>query len=168
MSASTVMAKMRSTSPSAAMLPWGLRLAAAIRFKHATKIARFLIWTGKSAILKPNALGGDMELIDSIHLGGDASGSGAMSKLLRPRTMSSPPTIALMTRPTAEAAPSAPPKRVSPERPITAQVVKYPSARALALGSGLWEPKIRMVRGARAELSSHRLPRRSAQGVDHS
>ena len=30
--------------------------------------------------------------------------------------------------------------------PITAQVVKHPSARALALGRGLWEPKNRMVR----------------------
>jgi hypothetical protein len=30
--------------------------------------------------------------------------------------------------------------------PITAQVVKYPSARALALGRGLWELKNRMVR----------------------
>jgi hypothetical protein len=29
--------------------------------------------------------------------------------------------------------------------PITAQVVKYPSARALALGRGLWELKNRMV-----------------------
>jgi len=32
-----------------------------------------------------------------------------------------------------------------PEMPITAQVVKYPSARTLALGRGLWELKNPMV-----------------------
>src|SRR5215213_9556577 len=57
-----------------------------IRFKQATKIARFLTCSGKSAIPKANALGGDMEFIDSIHLGEDASGG--LSRLLRPRTMS--------------------------------------------------------------------------------
>ena len=41
--------------------------------------------------------------------------------------MSNPPTIALMTRPTAEAVLPAPPKRVSPKMPIAAQVAKYPS-----------------------------------------
>jgi hypothetical protein len=113
---------------------------------HATKIARFLIWSGKSAIPNPNALAGDMELIDSIHLGGCASGSGALRRLLRPSTMSKPPTITLMTRPIVEAALSAPPKRVRPATPIAAQVVKYPSARAVALGRGLREPRNRMVR----------------------
>src|SRR5829696_6059804 len=117
-----------------------------IRFKHATKIARFLTCSGKSAIPNPNALGGDMEFIDSIHLGGDASGSEESSRLLRPRTMSRAPTVALIMRPTAATVLSAPPKIRSPERPITAQVVKYPSARALALGRGLWEPKNRIVR----------------------
>jgi hypothetical protein len=52
----------------------------------------------------------------------------------------------MMIRPTVETVLSAPPKRRSPEMPITAQVVKYPSARALALGRGLWELKNRMVR----------------------
>src|SRR5215210_1704655 len=117
-----------------------------IRFKHATKIARFLTCNGKSAIPNPNALGGDMESIDSIHLGGDTSGSGESSRLLRPSTMSRAPTVALIRRPTVETVLSAPPKRTSPEIPITAQVEKYPSARALALGRGLWEPKKRMVR----------------------
>jgi hypothetical protein len=55
-------------------------------------------------------------------------------------------TVALMIRPTVETVLSTPPKRWSPEMPITAQVVKYPSARALALGRGLWELKNRMVR----------------------
>ena len=73
-----------------------------IRFKQATKIARFLTCSGKSAIPNPNALGGDTEFIDFIHLGGDASGSGESSRLLRPRTMSRAPTVALMTRPTVE------------------------------------------------------------------
>jgi hypothetical protein len=113
---------------------------------QATKIARFLICSGKSAIPNPNALGGDMELIDSIHLGGGASGSGEWSRLLRPRTMSRVPIVALMTRPTVEMAPSAPPKRRRPKIPIPAQVVKYPSARAPALEMGLWELKSRMVR----------------------
>ena len=108
-----------------------------ISSKHATKIARFLICSGKSAIPNPNALGGDMVFIDSIHLGREASGSGEPSRLLRPRTRSRPPTVALMTRPTAETMLCAPPKKVSPKIPITAQVVKYPSARAPALGRGL-------------------------------
>lgn len=30
--------------------------------------------------------------------------------------------------------------------PITAEVVKYPSARGLALGRGLWEPNNKVVR----------------------
>jgi len=51
-----------------------------------------------------------------------------------------------MTRPIVEAPVSAPPKRVSPTIPIAAQVVKYPSARAVALGRGLREPKNRIVR----------------------
>src|SRR5215210_7937273 len=45
-----------------------------------------------------------------------------------------------------EVAASSPPKRVSPTIPIAAQVVKYPSARAVALGRDLREPKNRMVR----------------------
>src|SRR3712207_1649039 len=155
MSTRTGIAKTKSTSPSATALPRGLRLAAAIRLTHATKIARFLIWTGKSAMPNPNALDGDMELIDSIHLGGWASGSGALSRLLRPRTTSSPPTIALMTRPIVEAALSAPPKRVNPTIPIAAQVVKYPSARAAALGRGLREPKNKMVRRSKGRSEEH-------------
>src|SRR5215212_2044265 len=146
MSTRTGIAKTTSTNPSTTALPRELRLAAAIRLTQATKIARFLIWTGKSAIPTPNALGGDMEPIDSIHLGGCASGSGAWSRFLRPRTTSRPPSIALMTRPIVEAPVSAPPKRVSPTIPIAAQVVKYPSARAVALGRGLRDPKNRMVR----------------------
>src|ERR671910_473678 len=142
-------AKIRSTSPSATMLARGPRFAVAIRLTHATKMARFLIWIGKSAIPNPNALTGDTDLIDSIHLGGGASGSGTLRRLLRPRTISRPPTDALKTRPTIEVAPpapAAPPKRVSPATPVAVQVVKYPSARAVALGRGLWEPKNRMVR----------------------
>src|SRR5215213_6973975 len=146
MSTKTGIAKTTSTSPSATALLRELRLAAAIRLMHATKIARFLIWSGKSAIPTPKALGGDMELIDSIHLDGCASGSGALSRLLRPRTTSRPPTIALKTRPIVEAALSAPPKRASPTTPIAAQVVKYPSARDVALGRGLRDPKNRIVR----------------------
>ena len=76
-SASNGMGKTTSTSLGATALLRGLRLAAAIRLTHATGIARFLIRTGKSAILNPNALG-DMELTDSIHLGGCASGLGAL------------------------------------------------------------------------------------------
>src|SRR5215216_4768902 len=142
----TGMAKTKSTTPSATTLLRGLRLAAATRLTHATKIARFLIWSGKSAIPNANALGGDMELIDSIHLGGCASGSAAWSRLLRPRTTSRPPTVTLMIRPVVEAALSPPPKRVSPTIPIAAQVVTYPSTRAVALGRGLREPKNRIVR----------------------
>jgi len=117
-----------------------------IRLTHATKIARFLTCSGKSAIPKPNALGGDMASIDAIHLGCDTSGSGEASRLLRPRTISSAPIVALMTRPTVETVLCAPPKRTSPEIPITAQVVKYPSARAAALRRGLREPRNRVVR----------------------
>src|SRR5215210_8176426 len=113
---------------------------------QATKIARFLIWSGKSTIPNPNALGGDIELIDSIHLGGGASGSGAFRRLLIPITTSRAPTETLMTRPTVETAPSAPPKRRRPKIPMPAQVVKYPSAREPALEIGLLELKSRMVR----------------------
>jgi hypothetical protein len=102
MSTKTKMAKTTSTSMRATMLPRGLRLDAMIRFKHATKIARFLTCNGKSAIPNPNALGGDMESIVSIHLGGDAPESGESSRLLRPSTMSRTPTLALMRRPTVE------------------------------------------------------------------
>src|SRR5215217_7023599 len=146
MSTMTGIAKTKSTTPSATALLRGLRLAAATRLTHATKIARFLIWSGKSAIPNANALGGDMELIDSIHLGGCASGSAAWSRLLRPRTTSRPPTVTLMIRPVVEAALSPPPKRVSPTIPIAAQVVTYPSTRAVALGRGLRDPKNRIVR----------------------
>src|SRR5215208_589400 len=149
MSTMTGIAKTKSTTPSATALLRGLRLAAATRLTHATKIARFLIWSGKSAIPNANALGGDMELIDSIHLGGCASGSAAWSRLLRPRTTSRPPTVTLMIRPVVEAALSPPPKRVSPTIPVAAQVVTYPSTRAVALGRGLREPKNRMVRRSR-------------------
>src|ERR687889_1436610 len=145
MSAITGMAKMRSTSPSATMLPSGPRFDTMIRFKQATKIARFLTCSGKSTIPNPNALGGDMESMDSIHLGGDESGSGGASTVLRPSTRSRTPTVTLITRPTVETASSAPPKRVIPEIPITAHVVKYPSMRAAALGRGLWEPRNRIV-----------------------
>jgi len=68
-----------------------------------------------------------MELIDFIHLDGCVSGSGALRRLLRPRTMSRPPTEALITRPAVEAAPpapAAPSKRVSPAMPMAAQVAK--------------------------------------------
>ena len=88
------MGKTTSTSLSATALLRGLRLAAAIRLTYATGIVRFLIRTGKSAIPNPNALG-DMEPTDFIQLCGCASGSGALSRLLRPRPMSRPPTIAL-------------------------------------------------------------------------
>jgi len=47
---------------------------------HATKIAMFLIWGENSTIPIPNALAGVMELTDSIHLGGDVSGSGGFKK----------------------------------------------------------------------------------------
>ena len=119
----------------------GSRLDAMISSMQATKIARFLIWSGKSAIPKPNALVGDMAFIDSIHLGGCASGSGAFRRLLMPRTMRRAPTATPMTRPAVETALPAPPKRASPAIPIAAQVVKYPSASAIALGRGLSEPK---------------------------
>src|SRR5215211_4734021 len=148
MSTRTGMAKTRSTSTSTAMLPSRLRLDATIRLKHATKIARFLICSGKSATPIPNALGGDMKSIDSIHPGGEASGSGALSRLLKLRTMSRAPTVTLMTLPTMERMLSAPPKRISPETPIVAQVAKYPSARAPALGRGLREPRNRIVRSS--------------------
>src|SRR5918994_97557 len=107
MSARTGRAKVRSTSPSATMLPSGPRLDTTIRFKQATKIARFLTCSGKSTIPSPNALGGDMESLDSIHFGGVESVSGGASTVLSPRTRSSTPTVTLMTRPTAETASSA-------------------------------------------------------------
>jgi len=90
-------------------------------------MARFLIWTGKSAIPNPNALAGDVKLIDSIHLDGGASGSGTLRRLLRPRTISRPPTVAPMTRPTAETALPVSAdalKKGSPTTPIAAQVTK--------------------------------------------
>src|SRR5215211_255908 len=145
MSARTGMAKMRSTSPSATILPSGPRLDTMIRFKQATKIARFLTCSGKSTIPNPNTLGGDMESMDSIHFGGVESGSGGASTVLSPRTRSNTPIVTLMTRPTVETAASAPLKSVIPEIPITAHVVKYPSMRAPALGRGLWEPRNRIV-----------------------
>src|SRR5829696_4698831 len=117
------MAKTRSTSPSAALLPRGPRLAVAIRLTHATEIARFLIWTGKSAIPNPNALAGVIVFICSIHPGGCALGSGALKRFLRSRTTSRVPTTALMTRWIVEAASPAavaPAKRVSPAIPIAA------------------------------------------------
>src|SRR5215217_5169499 len=163
-SARTGMAKTSNTSPSAAMLPLGLRLDAIIRLRQATKIARFLICSGKSAIPTPNALGGDMEFIDSIHPGGDASGSGASSRLLRLRTISRAPTVALKTRPTVETALPAPPKRMSPETPITAQVAKYPSARAPALGRGLLEPRNKMVRRSKGGATEPPMARTRSPG----
>src|SRR5215208_4070192 len=148
MSTRTGMAKTTTTSMSATMLSRGLRLDTMIRFKHATKIARFLTCSGKSAVPNPNALGGDMASIDCIHLGCDTSGSGEASRLLMPRTLSSAPIVALMTPPTVETMLSAPPKRTRPEIPITAQVVKYPSARAAALRRGLRDPRNSMVRSS--------------------
>ena len=135
-----------------------------IRFKHAMKIARFLTCSGKSATPIPNALGGDMESIDSIHPGGDASGSGALSRLLKPRTMSRAPTVTLMTLPTVETMLSAPPKRISPKTPIAAQVAKYPSARALALGRGLREPRNRIVRRSKGGATEPPMARRMSPG----
>jgi hypothetical protein len=89
-------------------------------------------------------------IFDSIHPGGDVSGSEESSRLLSPRTMSRAPTVTLMIRSTVETVLFAPPKRRrSPEWPITAQVVKYPSVRAPALVRGPWELKNRMVRRSR-------------------
>ena len=59
--------------------------------------------------------------------------------------------MALMIRPTVEAVLSAPPERWSPEMPITAQVVKYPGARALALGRGLKNRMVRRSKGGAIE-----------------
>ena len=59
------------------------------------KIARFLIWTGKGAMVNPNALGGDMELTDPIYRDGCALGLDALRRLPRPRVMGKPPHIAL-------------------------------------------------------------------------
>jgi hypothetical protein len=114
---------------SATMLPSRLRLDAMIRFKHATKIARFLTCSGKSTI--PNALGGDMDFIDSIHLGGDDE----QRSDRRANDTSSGRDGALCSA-----------EERSPDMPITAQVLKYPSARELAFERGLWELKNRMVR----------------------
>jgi hypothetical protein len=66
-----------------------------------------------------------------------------------PRTMSRAPTATLMTRAAVETALPAPPKRVSPAIPTTAQVVKYPSARAPALARALLEPRSKMVSRSR-------------------
>src|SRR4028118_1570490 len=103
MSVRTGMAKTRSTSASVMMLTRGPRFAVTTRLTHATKMAKFLIWIGKRATPIPNALAGDVEVTDSIHLGGGASGSGVLRRLLRPRTMSRPPTDALITVPAVEA-----------------------------------------------------------------
>jgi hypothetical protein len=54
------------------MLARGPRFAVPIRFTQATKMARFLICTGKSAIPKAKALAGVIEVIDPIHMGGRA------------------------------------------------------------------------------------------------
>jgi hypothetical protein len=86
-----------------------------------------LIWLGQSAVPYPNALGGDRELVDSIHLDGRASGSGILSKLLKSWTMSSPPIVALMIRRTTEVAPSAPAgslKTIGPTTPIVVKVAR--------------------------------------------
>jgi hypothetical protein len=77
-----------------------------------------------------------------------------------PRTMSRAPTATLMTRPAVETALPAPPKRVSPAIPTTAQVAKYPSARAPALARGLLEPRSKMV-------SRQRRSDRTAGGQDY-
>jgi len=94
---------------------------------HATKIARFLIWSGNSTIPIPNALASVMELAATIHLGRDASGSGVLKSLYRPKTMSSTPSVTLITRPIVEAvlpAPAVPPNRMSPATPTTAHTAK--------------------------------------------
>jgi hypothetical protein len=57
---------------------------------------------------------------------------------------------------------------MSPEMPITAQVVKYPSARVLTLGRGLWELKNSMVRRNKGGAIEQRWPRRRAQGAGRS
>jgi hypothetical protein len=127
MSTSTGIATIRSASASATTLSCVRRLAVAISLMHARKIARILIWSGNSTIPIPNALAGVMELTDSIHLGRDASGSGVLKRLLRPRTMSSTPSVTLITRPIMEAvlpAPAVPPNRMSPATPTAAHTAK--------------------------------------------
>src|SRR5215203_853523 len=143
------MAKTRSTSVSATMLSSVRRPDAMMRFKHATKIARFLTCSGKSAIPNAKALVGELLSMDSSHPGGEAPGSGEPSRLPRPSTMSSAPTATQITRPAVEMALPASPKRRSPKMPTTAQTVKYPSASAPALGRGRREPRNRMVRRSR-------------------
>src|SRR5215213_4555199 len=103
-----------------------------IRFKQATKMARFLTCSGKSAIPNPNALGGDMTFIDSIHTGGDAAGSGESSRLLRPRTMSRAPIVMLMTRPIVVTVLAARPERMSAGIGAAGGGVRWPGGRALA------------------------------------
>jgi hypothetical protein len=107
MSTSTRIAKIRSASTSATMLSCVRKLAVAIRLMHAVKIARFLIWSGNSTIPIPNALAGVMELTDSIHLDGWTSGSRTLQRLLRPRTTSRAPIVALVTQSTIETEPPA-------------------------------------------------------------
>jgi hypothetical protein len=110
------------------MLSCVRKLAVAIRLMHAMKIARILIWSGNSTIPIPNALAGVMELTDSIYLARDASGSRVLKRLLRPKTMSSTPSVTLITRPITEAvlpaAPAVPPKRTSPATPTAAHTAK--------------------------------------------
>jgi hypothetical protein len=120
----------------------------ALRLTQA-KIARFLIWIGKSAIPNPKALAGVIELIDSADLGRCALGSGALKRLHRRRTMRRASTVALMTWSTivvASSAPAAPAKRVSPTIPIATQTAKCLSPRVVALARGFREPKNRKVK----------------------
>jgi hypothetical protein len=53
------------------------RFDAMIRFRHATKMARFLTCNGKSAIPNAKALDGELLSMDCSHPGGEASGSGS-------------------------------------------------------------------------------------------
>src|SRR5215210_454622 len=66
MSARTGVAKTTSTSPRSTMEPRKPGFDTMIRFRHATKIARFLTCNGKSAIPNKSALAGDMDFTDSI------------------------------------------------------------------------------------------------------
>src|SRR5215217_5425886 len=137
---------------------------AMMRFKHATKIARFLTCSGKSAIPNAKALVGELLSMDFSHPGGEAPAWVEPSRLLRPSTMSNAPTATLITRPAVEMALPASPKRTSPEMPITAQTVKYPSASAPALERGRREPRNRMVRRSRGGAIEPPLARRRSPG----
>jgi hypothetical protein len=148
MNTRTGMAKITSTNPTAAMLPRGPRLATASDQVEARDEDREVLDLQREErhpyAERPGRRHGARRLHPS---GWGRLGIGSDEQaLFKPKTTSSPPTIALMTRPTAKAVLPVPPKRVSPETPITAQVAKYPSARAPALGRGLREPKNRMVR----------------------